>query len=53
MSRRRWPQLIAVLGLALFLYAIEQRICLAALETAIFGIFASYGITHGVFCMWK
>jgi len=42
-----------VSGLALFFYAIEQRLSFDALVTPIFGILACYGITHAVFCMWK
>ncbi|KAI9037692.1 4-hydroxybenzoate octaprenyltransferase [Aspergillus affinis] len=39
--------------LALFFYAIDQKLALSSLTTPFSGIFASYLVTHGVFCMWN
>ncbi|RYP85131.1 hypothetical protein DL769_001035 [Monosporascus sp. CRB-8-3] len=39
--------------LALFFYAIQQQVSWDALRGTFLGIFASYGATHGVFCMWN
>ncbi|KAH7308981.1 UbiA prenyltransferase family [Stachybotrys elegans] len=39
--------------LALFFYAIQQQVSWEVLKNVFLGLFASYGITHGIFCMWN
>jgi hypothetical protein len=40
-------------GLALFFYAIQQELAFDLVRHAFIGIFATYQITHSVFCLWK